>query len=482
MDADQPTGCTGDGQRLDQLATATKSDPLRAINSTLQRDRKSTQRERIVAGMLDAVAANGYAAATIAEAIAAAGVSRPTFYEYFADKSSCFVATVETIQTELLTTAVGALEDGPPERAVFIVVDVLIDFAATRPEPARVLLNEAMGGGAPSLDVRDRGLDALAALVEARHEMTSAAIVPDLPSRPLLGGIYRLLASRLREGEPCGPELRDDLLEWLSRYMARSSDHRWRQLQPIAGLTSPLIVEPPLEPQIRLGRGRTRVSDKELAENYWQRIVSAAARLAIEKGASATTVTDLARGAGIDNRVLYRLFKGKEEIFLALYELLFRRVLGATAAGFHTGETWPEKVWEAARVFARYVQQHPALARASFVDSFACDDKVVQRVEQLVNGFTIFLQEGFQYRPLMDPPSALALQAIAATLFELGYLYTREDRVDELPGLVPHTTFIVIAPFVGVAASNAFIDGRLQEQASSQLRSTEQAQTSTASR
>ena len=133
----------------------------------------------------------------------------------------------------------------------------------------------------------------------------------------------------------------------------------------------------------------------EPAQNYWQRIISAAADLAVEKGASATTITDLARGAGIDNRVLYRLFKGKEEIFLALYELLFRRVLGATAAGFHAGETWPEKVWEAARVFARYIQQHPALAHASFVDSFACDANVVQRVEQLVGGFTIFLQEGF---------------------------------------------------------------------------------------
>jgi AcrR family transcriptional regulator len=446
------------------MATATKSDPLIAINSTLQRDRKSTQRERILAGMLNAVASNGYAAATIAEAIGSAGVSRPTFYEYFADKSACFVATVEKIQAELLAAAADAIRENSPERAIFIVVDVLIDFAETRPEPARVLLSDAMGASAPALDVRDRGLDALGQLIEARHEMTSSAIVPDIAPRPLLGGIYRLLASRLRDGERRIPELRDDLFKWLSQYMTRSSDHRWRQLQPIDGLASPLIVEPPLEPQFRLGQGRTRVSRMEPAQHYWQRIISAAADLAVEKGASATTITDLARGAGTDNRVLYRLFKGKEEIFLALYELLFRRVLGATAAGFHAGETWPEKVWEAARVFARYIQQHPALAHASFVDSFACDANVVQRVEQLVDGFTIFLQEGFRHRPPEDAPSEIALQAIGLTLFELGYLYVREDRVDELPGLVPHTTFIAIAPFVGAEASNAFIAGRLTEQ------------------
>ncbi len=481
--AAQPNlGAYSGGKALSQATRATKSDPLRPINSTPQSDRKSTQRERILAGMIDAVATNGYAAATIAEAIGSAGVSRPTFYEYFADKGACFVATVETIQAELFATAASAIEDGPPERGVFIVVDVLIDFAETKPAPARVLLNETMGAGASALDVRDRGLDALGQLIEARYKMASSAIVPDIAPRPLLGGIYRLLGSRLRDGEACGPELRDDLFKWLSRYMTRSSDHRWRQLRPITGLVSPLIVEPPLEPHVRLGRGRARVSNRELAENYRQRIVSAAAHLAIQKGASATTVTDLARGAGIDCRVLYRLFKGKEEIFLALYELLFRRVLGATAAGFHAGETWPEKVWEAAGVFARYVQRYPALATASFVDSFACDASVVQRVEQLVGGFMIFLEEGFRYRPLVEPPSPLALQTIAMTLFELGYLHVREDRGDELPGLAPHITFIVIAPFLGVEASNAFIDERLAEQASSQSRTTSQAETSTASR
>jgi AcrR family transcriptional regulator len=463
-DADRRIRCAGDGRSLDQLATATKSDPLRAINSTLQRDRKSTQRERILVGMLDAVAGNGYADATIAQAIGSAGVSRPTFYEYFTDKTACFVATVESVQGELLATAADALRDGPPERAVFIVVDVLIDFADSRPKAARVVLNEAMGAGAQALDVRDRGLEVLGRLIEARYEMTSSALVPDLAPRALLGGIYRLLASRLRGGERCGPELRDDLFEWLSQYMTRRSDHRWRQLAPTEDLASPLIVEPPLEPQIRLGRVRTRVSGVELAQNYWQRLVSAAAYLAVEKGVSATTVTDLARGAGVDNRVLYRLFKDKEEIFLALYELLFRRVLGATAGGFHAGETWPEKVWEAARVFASYIQQNPALARASFVDSFACDVNVVHRVEQLVDGFAIFLQEGFRFRQPEDAPSEVSLQAIGLTLFELGYLHVCEDRVDELPGLVPHTTFIAIAPFVGAQAANAFIDGRLNDQ------------------
>ena len=424
--------------------------------------------------MIDAVAERGYAAATIAEAITGAGVSRPTFYEYFADKNDCFVATLEAIQDDLFACAVAAIENAPAERAAYVAVAAVLDFASMRPDLARVLMSETMGASTSALDVRDRGLDALGELIEERYEAADSATAPDLASRPLLGGLYRLLAVRIRVGDvPRTGELRDELFKWLSRYMTSLSEHRWRQLQPSACPAASLIVEPPLEPYRRLGRERARISSKELLENYRQRILAAAAHLAIQKGCSFTTVTDVARGAGIDNRALYRLFKGgKEEIFLALYELLFRRVLAATAAGFHAGGTWPEKVWEAARVFARYVQQHPGLSRASFVDSFACEAQVVQRVDQLVDGFTIFLQEGFRYGASEDPPSALELQAMAATLFEIGYLHVREDRIEQLPGLVPHATFVALAPFMGAKACNEFIDERLQAQALGQKRAT----------
>ncbi len=55
--------------------------------------RKRTQRERLIAGMVMAARRHGYAGANVSRVIARAGVSRPTFYEYFADKDDCFLAT-----------------------------------------------------------------------------------------------------------------------------------------------------------------------------------------------------------------------------------------------------------------------------------------------------------------------------------------------------------------------------------------------------
>ncbi|HXM86934.1 MAG TPA: TetR/AcrR family transcriptional regulator, partial [Solirubrobacteraceae bacterium] len=66
------------------------------------RDRKSTQRERLLAGVIDVTNRRGYAAANVTATIAEAGVSRPTFYEYFADRDDCFRRAIEDVQDELL--------------------------------------------------------------------------------------------------------------------------------------------------------------------------------------------------------------------------------------------------------------------------------------------------------------------------------------------------------------------------------------------
>src|ERR1044072_1985797 len=55
-----------------------------------------TQRERLLDGVAATVSLRGYAATPVAEILKAAGVSRRTFYEQFADKEDCFLAAYDT--------------------------------------------------------------------------------------------------------------------------------------------------------------------------------------------------------------------------------------------------------------------------------------------------------------------------------------------------------------------------------------------------
>ena len=55
------------------------------------------QRSRLYGAMIESVARNGYQRTTVAHVIALAGVSRRAFYELFANKEDCFLATYDIV-------------------------------------------------------------------------------------------------------------------------------------------------------------------------------------------------------------------------------------------------------------------------------------------------------------------------------------------------------------------------------------------------
>ncbi len=59
------------------------------------------QRERLIAGLAEAIAEHGYDGDPVARITRHAAVSRRTFYEHFADRDECFIAAYETVMEEL---------------------------------------------------------------------------------------------------------------------------------------------------------------------------------------------------------------------------------------------------------------------------------------------------------------------------------------------------------------------------------------------
>src|SRR5262245_10146852 len=73
---------------------------------------KAIQRERLVVAMLMAAAELGYRETNVQDVIDRAGVSRPTFYEHFANKEDCFLAAFDTSAARLRTKVDEAAERG----------------------------------------------------------------------------------------------------------------------------------------------------------------------------------------------------------------------------------------------------------------------------------------------------------------------------------------------------------------------------------
>jgi AcrR family transcriptional regulator len=414
--------------------------------------------------MIDVAAREGYAGASIAQVITVAGVSRPTFYDYFADKEDCFLAALAEIQERLRADVGRAVDAAPAEHALMVTIQTLTAFAISQPGVAYFLTNEAMAGGPRVLDARDAGIGGLATILEeAQAKLALDAASPDVSARVVLGTIYRLLARRLRQGEHGVSDASEALLEWIKRYERPIGEHRWRTLTPMGRsgpwtlLPETLLREPGALPP------RRQHNPRALAENQRQRILFATAAIAQEKGYSATSIADITERAGVDRRAFNALFCDKQEAFLALIALGFQRTMAATARAFFTGADWPDRIWEAGRAFTEFFQRNPALAHIGFVEPYAIGSAAAQGVEDSLAAFTIFVQEGLRDDPPAVPAAAPpVLEAIATSIFETGYYESRRSGSRQIAGLLPHVVFLLLAPFIGAAEANRFIEGKLQ--------------------
>jgi AcrR family transcriptional regulator len=433
-----------------------------------QSTRKSTQRARLIAGMVEVTNRRGYANANVSSVIGQAGVSRPTFYDYFEDREDCFTATITDVQLQLAGALNDALSERGEESPYLVTARTLVQFSSLEPARARFLMGEAMSGGSRALDVRDRGIAELAlAIDQAGERAGKQAVLADIDARVLLGSIYRMIAARLRRGEPAGAKIADQLADWVRFYERPAAERRWKKLRPQPPPEpSPHVPSVPIQqmPSV-LPPGRPWIPPEQIAENHRLRILYAAARLAQSKGAQASTVADIVKAARVDGRAFYRLFADKQEAFAAVHELGFQQVMDVTAKAFFSVQGWPERSWEGGRALTQLLQANPLVAHVGFVEAYALGPGAVQRIEDSHTAFLFFLQEGLLQEHADPGPSRVAMEAIIAAVFEIIYMAVRATVKPRIAGMLPYFAHVWLTPFLGLKEADAFIDSRKSKKA-----------------
>src|SRR4051812_49438896 len=116
-------------------------------------------RDRLVLGMVAAVAERGYAATTITDVVRHARVSRRTFYEHFADKEACFLAAYDAVSDTVLAGIAEAAQRGATfEERILASVRAYLEALAAEPAIARVFTVDILGAGPAALARRREGL------------------------------------------------------------------------------------------------------------------------------------------------------------------------------------------------------------------------------------------------------------------------------------------------------------------------------------
>ncbi len=177
------------------------------------------QRERLIAGLAEAVAENGYASTTIAHITRHAAVSRRTFYEHFASKDECFVAAYDTVMDELrerIGAAFEAEEEWP--QAVKAGIGAMLGFLASEPNLARLSMVEALVAGPVVVERYDAAIQSLVPYFEAGRKGRSPEVLSRLSpatEEALVGGMVSLISRRIFAGRTAELEsLLPDLVEF----------------------------------------------------------------------------------------------------------------------------------------------------------------------------------------------------------------------------------------------------------------------------
>ncbi|HEY5943093.1 MAG TPA: TetR/AcrR family transcriptional regulator [Solirubrobacterales bacterium] len=159
------------------------------------------QRERLIAGLAEAVAEHGYAGTTIAHITQHAAVSRRTFYEHFSSKDECFVEAYDTAMVQLRDRVDSAFsqEDEWPE-AVRAGIAAMLEFLVAEPHLARLSMVEALVAGPVVVERYDAAIQSLVPYFQAGREGRPPEVLAGLSpttEEALVGGMVSLISRRI---------------------------------------------------------------------------------------------------------------------------------------------------------------------------------------------------------------------------------------------------------------------------------------------
>lgn len=195
----------------------------------------------------------------------------------------------------------------------------------------------------------------------------------------------------------------------------------------------------------QLPPGRHGLPREAVAENQRERLLNGVVEAVAEHGYNATTIAGITRAARISRRTFYEHFEGKQDCFLAAYEMIEAHVLESMLAAPGAGEEWPERVRARLVALLEVLSRDEAVTRCFLVEPLAAGGEVAARYRQAMGLIAAAL------RP-EPPPSQLNMevrdQALIGGIATLIVRRLNTAGAARLPELLPDLTELALAPYM----------------------------------
>lgn len=435
-----------------------KQPPSKRIQSLYQKlpsgrssrsseDIAANQLERLQGAMIHAIFNRGYQNTTVADIIALAGVARRTFYEHFANKEECFLATYDAVLKRTMARVADAY-GSPGDWEVKIQASFLafVEEVIANPEAAELVMIHSASAGKISIERRNRGVGAFERLIrDSFADAPAYREISELTVKAIVGGIRHIVYSRLRQGRAIElPGLVPDLVAWAGTYRnpvaLEAPPGKARKRRPGRG-----GEEPPAKPS----RGRQAYPRSFIIHNQRERILEAVANISASKGYGELTVPEIARTAGVSHKTFYQHFPNKDQAFAATYELVSQEAMSTSVGAFAAETDWPRAVHAGMAALVHYMAGEPALTRLALVEVLSAGPAFLARRDQSLQGFSIMLTAGRGYPDSWSEMPEIVPEAISGGILEILYFGASTGRLGKIPRLVDELTYIALAPFIG---------------------------------
>jgi AcrR family transcriptional regulator len=163
------------------------------------------QRERLIAGLIEALYEVGYQKTTVSLIGQRAAVSKSDFYKHFESKDDCFIAAYDAAVArirERVDEACGAAADKPWALRVNAATEALLKLLAAEPPLASIVLVEGLRAGRGVYDRYQGAIESFVGLLrEGAPESAAGTAVPKATDEAVVGGVASMLGRRVLAGE-----------------------------------------------------------------------------------------------------------------------------------------------------------------------------------------------------------------------------------------------------------------------------------------
>jgi AcrR family transcriptional regulator len=198
-----------------------------------------------------------------------------------------------------------------------------------------------------------------------------------------------------------------------------------------------------------LPAGRHGFSREQVAHSQRERLIAGLAAAVAAHGYNAVTITHITKAAAVSRRVFYENFEGKEECFLAAFEVVVDHVRELIAEAVDSAPDWPHRATAAARSVLAFLAAEPDLARLCLVESQGAGPRVAARFHEAVGELVPPLEKGREERSSDRPLPATTEDSTIGALVSLATRKVAAGEAERLEELLPDFTEFILSPYLG---------------------------------